>query len=662
MLRACVFTSLVSASAAQWYGVVIDAGSSGSRLRIYNASAQGVTEVQPRPNDASIFETEPGLASFAGHPQGAGASLAGLVEAAKAYIPLNDYARTRIWLKATAGMRSLPQERLEAIFRSVHRFLTDDRNCPFKPMSTGVLGGEEEAVYAFLGINEMVAPSPERSAGVLDMGGSSMQVAYKPSGNILDGEFHFYMKEERQSVYARSWPQFGLDTALARALVHELHVAGPEATAIEFPCFHRGFSETIELDDRHIHVSGGGDNKRCGELSLRLLHREYDCLLPPCPFMGVHMPQLTGKEHFYAMSNFFYVPNGLGLVGWDERKPLKPSELKAATETFCTRSFQDVSGEESRQSLKYRRNFCFGGHYMWHILKAFGFDDDSMAVTSVRILHGNAADWTLGFVLYETEEMPRRRPVASPLAAAPLHPEKLAPLRMIGAPIIPVPPPEPPAMHGWQQHRPPGSVRGASPGPAPTAVVGQPCPAPHVITVHDSGSRGEDSNMDAEADAVIELAQAPSVLGIPGWYIWIAALFAASMFGWFAHHLPIQCLCCGCGYRYDEGPMSPASLFRGEGVPMMFRATSAPLMTAYLSVGARVAPSGSNLLGGQSPKLGGQSPKIQLGGSSPRLLNNPGPHSPKLGCSSPGAGQRPDFCISPTKPKREAVSGQDSAV
>jgi len=500
-----------------------------------------VEAVRPAPGDEALFRTEPGLSSFAEHPQGAGPSLSGLLELAKAYVPAGERADASLWVKATAGMRRVPHAKADLIFRHLEGYLRQSEHCPFRLASTSILGGEEEAVFAYLGINtllaeEQPAPAPtlasaQNPVGVLDMGGASMQVAYKPDTDILDGEFHFYEGEERQSIYARSFIQFGMETALDRAIAMLVRSADRQASSVDFPCFNRGFSEIMHIEGRRLRVQGTGESERCSELTQRLLHAEYECLLPPCPFMGVHVPQITELQRFYALSNFFYVPNGLGLVGWDEEKVVQPAEIAAATAKFCSRDIDSIM-ETAEQPLKYARHFCFGGHYIWNVLKALGFSDNSSSITCLRNLGRHAADWTYGAVLYETLDMPRHRPIAPPEDAA--------------------------------------------------GAATAPCKAPPALRPADPVSQEE----------ALRIARPPSILGVPNWWLWVGGLCAASMLGWFMHLVPYRC----CDLKLSEAPfevpnmpMSPVSFLAPDSArgqpPGLFRAVSAPMLQTYLPMG-----------------------------------------------------------------------------
>jgi len=311
-------------------------------------------------------------------------------------------------VKATAGMRIVEPSMLRRVFDAVDAYLLNPELNPFKFVASEVLGGEEEAVFAYLSINHMlgrVTPACPNCLGVLDMGGASMQIAYKPKGDILANEFSYYVLQQRQSVYAKSYIRFGLEEAILR-LKKMLVREGQAGTAlVDFPCFACDYSEVTDIDGHAVNFTGTGDSLECQRLTRMLLHVDYECLLEPCPMMGVHMSPLEGLP-FYAISGFFYVAAGLGLVAWNDMKVVSPAQIEAATQALCGRTQLEALAH-SGAPWRYLKGFCFAGHYVRHILGALGFGDDSTAVTFLRQMPGGArADWTQGAALFETQYMP----------------------------------------------------------------------------------------------------------------------------------------------------------------------------------------------------------------------------------------------------------------
>lgn len=93
------------------YAVVLDAGSTGSRVHTYrfrNGEGGGLELV-----DDDFHQLKPGLSSFKDDPDKGAASLAPLLDAAKERVPASAHASTPIELRATAGLRLLPEAQAE---------------------------------------------------------------------------------------------------------------------------------------------------------------------------------------------------------------------------------------------------------------------------------------------------------------------------------------------------------------------------------------------------------------------------------------------------------------------------------------------------------------------------------------------------------------------
>ncbi|CAK0911210.1 unnamed protein product [Prorocentrum cordatum] len=391
------------------YSLVVDAGSSGSRLRMYNKTEDGVEEIKPHEEDEDSFETEPGLSSYAGNPDDAGPSLTALLQAAAKYVPESYRSTTPLWIKATAGMRLVPEEQLGGMFTSLDQYLSETVSVnPFKYMGSEVLGGEEEAVFAWISMNFILGTIFQgytKTSGILDMGGASMQVAFNPGKDIMSNEFSFYVNEKRMSVYAKSFIKFGLATAVQRAMVAAAKQAGAGKTEVVYPCYNKGYNESAEIDGKQVSFVGSGDPTACDAIVQGLLHLEYECLLEPCALMGVHMPKVIKSKTYYAIANFFYIANGLDLIGWSESKSLSPSAILEKAKSFCQMPLADAEAA-SAAPWKYKKNHCFGGLYMFHILTAYGFADDADNIVFARKLDGKTADWSMGAALFETQYMP----------------------------------------------------------------------------------------------------------------------------------------------------------------------------------------------------------------------------------------------------------------
>ena len=183
------------------YSVVVDCGSTGSRVYLYKymihdpyGSLQSLGRVRVRP----------GLSTFTNDSIGLSDQLDHLLSFAHGKIPRVYWPQTKLTLRATAGMRKLGINESSALMSLVKSTLENklmsklNDDFQFDHDRSGIITGEKEALYDISAV--MVAmkrdPNPfpreakhvidnsivNRTYGVLDLGGSSMQYAFSESG------------------------------------------------------------------------------------------------------------------------------------------------------------------------------------------------------------------------------------------------------------------------------------------------------------------------------------------------------------------------------------------------------------------------------------------------------------------------------------------------
>lgn len=170
------------------HGMMIDAGSSGSRLHLYEFDPRVLSDKQavadavsgrklsfPNSNSRWTDRLRPGIASFATLPDDQ------LDHAIAEYLsPLLDFAKTilqdkqerldsfPIFFRATAGMRILDKKDRNRVLTAIRRLFLDKTFCPFyfENEFARVLSGEEEAIFGWTGINFVMGNLVEESEGV----------------------------------------------------------------------------------------------------------------------------------------------------------------------------------------------------------------------------------------------------------------------------------------------------------------------------------------------------------------------------------------------------------------------------------------------------------------------------------------------------------------
>ena len=98
------------------YAILFDAGSSGTRLRIYRflASGHSLEPSNVRELSSSPDKATPGISGLADDPSRVEEYMTPLLESAKRTIPEDKQASTPIFLFATAGMRLVPKDQADA--------------------------------------------------------------------------------------------------------------------------------------------------------------------------------------------------------------------------------------------------------------------------------------------------------------------------------------------------------------------------------------------------------------------------------------------------------------------------------------------------------------------------------------------------------------------
>lgn len=177
------------------YAIMMDAGSTGSRIHVYKFNSCKSPTLQ----DELFHQIKPGLSSFADDPKRAAESLVELMDKALAYIPSTQHHCTPLALKATAGLRLLGADKSNAILESVRSLLQTKYPFPIAPKDgIVVMDGRDEGVYAWITVNYLVGNLGNgkklRTAAVMDLGGASTQIVFEPTEDVKvldDPDFRF---------------------------------------------------------------------------------------------------------------------------------------------------------------------------------------------------------------------------------------------------------------------------------------------------------------------------------------------------------------------------------------------------------------------------------------------------------------------------------------
>lgn len=357
------------------FAVIIDAGSSGSRVQVYSwrehsyaASIASMQQLASLPQIEKGVESgqdwmkkiHPGVSTFALKPKDVGHDhLKKLYKHALKIVPKDKVSETPVYLLATAGMRLLPDDQQEAILKAAceytqkhTKFLVPECGSHFQ-----VITGETEGLYGWLSINYLLggfdakADGKHHTYGFLDMGGASAQIAFVPNRTeaakhkedltllrlrTLEGD------TKEWQVFVSTWLGFGANEARRR---HISALLSDEQNKDDDhyldPCMPKGLIEDVADDTstKSGTLKGSGDIHQCLTMLEPLLGKDTPCPDPPCLFAGVHVPNIDFDiNHFIGISEYYYSAQDVfGLGGAYDYHT-----LSNAVESYCSREWSDI--------------------------------------------------------------------------------------------------------------------------------------------------------------------------------------------------------------------------------------------------------------------------------------------------------------------------------
>jgi hypothetical protein len=110
-------------------------------------------------------------------------------------------------------------------------------------------------------------------------------VAFRRSGDVLQGFFPLQLGFRTLPLYAQSYLQFGAAAASQRILA--LSMAESPTPPHVCPCLPTGYSAQLAVNDSlTAPFVGSSDDANCKRLARALFDKDAPCLAAPCTFDG----------------------------------------------------------------------------------------------------------------------------------------------------------------------------------------------------------------------------------------------------------------------------------------------------------------------------------------------------------------------------------------
>lgn len=396
------------------YGIIFDAGSSGSRIHVYTWRSGGTSGDFELVED-DLLKVKPGLSSFNKDPSKAGSSLGPLLSHAKAKIPAEQHSVTPVFLMATAGLRMVGDSVAEEILQSVSdTFLASP--FLFRQGWAYIMPGMDEGLFGWVAVNYLLGALHDvavPTTGVIDLGGGSVQLVFTaPVRSSLpsDSAASFSFAGQDHKLYVKSHLGFGLDRARDRVAERLALHSGAGGAATEHPCVPRDHRVTLKAGkEKHLFV-GTGSHEGCTVLYKELFDKAADCPVAPCSFNGAHQPELPSA--IFGFSYLFDRTRAIGLLDGQVEmfgtQAMTLHDIHEASAQLCSSEPGLVQERfASCEDAEKWANFCGDAVYMTVLLE-HGFGISRAApLTMGNKVAGVELVWTLGAMIAKAAELPR---------------------------------------------------------------------------------------------------------------------------------------------------------------------------------------------------------------------------------------------------------------
>lgn len=439
------------------YGIVIDSGSSGSRIQIYQWDDPVYLKDDPKSKEnPSLLKSppkiiqdkdwtlkiSPGISTYTKKVNKIWSQhYSKLIKFAQDIIPPESHPETPIFVLSTAGMRMVTPSQRKAILKETCSSI--QKNTKFMVSNckdfVQTIDGETEGIYGWLGLNYLMGqfdnydPKEHSSIGFMDMGGASTQIAFVPSSEEeikkhkedlsavslrnLNGEI------QEWNVFVETWLEFGANEARKRYLNQLVNLAITNTKKFSDPCLPKNAEIQYEYKGESYTMKGTGDHAMCLRMIYPLLLKNVPCKEEPCLFNGIHGPKLNfEKDRFVGISEYWYTANDIFQSGGEYNFHTFNEKVKE----YCESDWSSIL-ENSKQGQysnldpeKFLKDACFKASWVLNILHE-GFelprlgidilddvevDKEEQKIDKIHVpfksansVDGEELSWTLGKIL-----------------------------------------------------------------------------------------------------------------------------------------------------------------------------------------------------------------------------------------------------------------------
>uniref|UniRef100_A0AC11EA16 Ectonucleoside triphosphate diphosphohydrolase 5 (inactive) n=1 Tax=Ovis aries TaxID=9940 RepID=A0AC11EA16_SHEEP len=325
--------------------------------------------------EGEIFDSvKPGLSAFVDQPKQGAETVQELLEVAKDSIPPSHWKRTPVVLKATAGLRLLPEEKADALLFEVKEIF---KKSPFlvPDDSVSIMDGSYEG---------QLHGHNQETVGTLDLGGASTQITFLPQfektleqtprGYLTS----FEMFNSTYKLYTHSYLGFGLKAARL-ATLGALETEGIDGHTFRSACLPRWLE--AEWIFGGVKYQYGGNQE--GEVGFEPCYAEVLRVVQG----KLHQPDEVQRGSFYAFSYYYDRAVDTDMIDYEKGGVLKVEDFERKAREVCDNLENFTSGSPF---------LCMDLSYITALLKdGFGFASSTVLRLTKKV-NNIETGWALG--------------------------------------------------------------------------------------------------------------------------------------------------------------------------------------------------------------------------------------------------------------------------
>ena len=408
-----VFLFSFSECSSKIYSIMVDCGSSGTRVHIYYwKKTDDVPNIQsPEPKSESNFDIDLKLSDAADNETIITIIGRTIIEKCTPLIPFKYLHDTALFMYATAGLRLLPENAQKKILNDMYLYMKQHSKFIVNENRIRVISGSEEGLFGWLSINYMLSNffNDANLSASIDMGGASTEVAFQvDSKNVSKNVLTVRIGHEIFNVFSYSYLYYGSDSALETVNKY-VYNSSQTDSSLSNPCYFKDYNFSYNNKE----MIGTGDVDQCSNIIRQNLFNAEN-------FTNISIPSMDQVKSIYAISTFAYA---LSFLNISTSTSLK--EFRKALDDVAALDINEIyeKYKDSGINKKYIPTYFWQSTYGLCFLQSLNLTDDLHTFEMPQTLNGDDFGWALGAMVkevYDVQLLDDDNPYLVPISASAL--------------------------------------------------------------------------------------------------------------------------------------------------------------------------------------------------------------------------------------------------